>query len=523
MRKTYKALYETYRDESLILKAKQYARWTLPQLMVDPQLLVNENRAAIERDFQEIGALLVNNLSAKLAGLLFPSSRSFYKINTSDAIKQAAAAQGVTSAELQSGLSKAEMESSRQLLINGSYEQLIMALKHLIATGNVLLYRDTKNFKSHAFGLQMYGVRRDGRGNVMDIVLREYADFESLPNDVQAALRARNGGERGKYADSKEGERRVELYTRIKRERTQQDQVIFVVSQEADGIRVGQQGSYPEHLCPWQAVTWSLVTGENYGRGLVEDYAGGFAKLSDLSHSSTLYAIAMAKLVNLVAMGMGADVDELANAETGEYVQGQKDSVTTFEAGNDRKLTAIGAEIEATTGRLARAFMYRGNTRDAERVTAFELKQDALEAENTLGGVYSSLSAAMQVPLAHVLLTEVKPALLEGLITGAVRLDIVAGIPALGRQSDVQNLAAATQDAAAIAPTLTQLDSRVSGEKLMDVIYAGQSIDTQALFKDKEQLEQERLAQEQEAQGLQQIDQATTLADQSALAQQLQG
>lgn len=520
MQITHKALFTKYTDTVVVQKSLQFARWTLPQLMAFLYGTTGVTQR-LERDYQSSGALLVNNLASKLAGLLFPSSRPFYKIKASKQLAERAKKRGIKDAELAAGFAKLEMESCQQLYLNASYEQLVMACKHLIVTGNVLLYRDSKNSKTISYGLQSYAVRRDGRGNMMDCVLKEFTDFDSLPADVRSALLTKHSG---KYADEDcEARHHVELYTRIKRTLTTGDRVIYVVTQQADDMDVGTPGKYPEHLCPWQAVCWSLVAGENYGRGLVEDFAGGFAKLSDLALASTLYSIASTKLVNLVAPGMGADVDELQDAETGDYVQGQEKAVTMYEGGDANKMKEITAQQEAEFSQLARAFMYKANTRNAERVTAFELKQDAIEAENTLGGVYSSLSASMQIPLAHVLLTEVNPDSLAGIVTKAIKLDIMAGIPALGRQADVQNLAAATQDAAAIVPVLAKLDQRIDPAKLIDVIMAGQSVDVTTIHKDADTMEREAAANKQAAMGQQQIDQSTTLADQSAQLTQIQG
>lgn len=517
---SHKALFERYRDSVVLQKGTQYAKWTLPQLMAELCELQAGGTVILERDFQEIGALLVNNLGSKLTGLLFPSSRPFYKIKASAVITAAAKKQGVKDAELLAGLARLEMKSCQQLFLNASYEQLVLAIKHLIVTGNVLLYRDSKNNKTMAYGLQSYAVRRDGRGNMMDCILREYTDYESLPTAIQDVLKTKHPS---KYREENEGKNRVVLFTRIKREYNSTGACYYRVSQEADDVPVGVAGTYPEHLCPWQAVCWSLIVGENYGRGLVEDYAGGFAKLSDSSHAATLYGLAASKVVNLVAPGQGADIDELQDAENGEYVQGAEGAVQAYEAGDAGKMEQMRQEIEQVFGRLARAFMYKANTRDAERVTAYELKQDAMEAEATLGGVYSSLSASLQIPLAHILLTETEPGMMEGIVTSEIKLDILAGIPALGRQADVQNIAAAAQDAAAIIPVLKQLSNRVDTEKLLDVIFAGQSVDTSTFYKDQETLDQEAAAAQQQAQGQAQIAQSTTMADQAQQLNALQG
>lgn len=518
---THKALFGKYSDSVVEQKSIQFAKWTLPQLMVELCSTTGMTNR-IERDYQAGGALLVNNLSAKLAALLFPSSRPFYKIKAGKALLEAAQAKGVKKNDLASGLAKLEMDSCQQLFLNASYEQLVMCLKHLIVTGNVLLYRDSQNSKTICYGLNSFRVRRDGRGNLMDCILREYTDFESLPPDIQAVLRTKNPS---KYTTEDGTYKTVELYIRIKRgwSAGTDPKVVYVVSQQADDVDVGEPGIYPEHLCPWQAPTWSMIAGENYGRGLVEDYGGGFAKLSDLSLAATLYQCASAKVVNLVAPGQGADIDELNDAENGEYVSGTKDSVSTFEGGDARKSVQMAAEIEAVFGQLARAFMYKANTRNAERVTAFELKQDALEAENALGGAYSSLSASLQVPLAHVLLTEVSSEMLEGLLTESVKLDIMAGIPALGRQAEVQNLAAAAQDAGAIIPTLSQIDPRIDKQRIMDVILSGQSVDPSTVMFDEDQLAKQAIAAKQQAQGESQINNAQQLSEATAAQQGIQG
>jgi hypothetical protein len=220
---------------------------------------------------------------------------------------------------------------------------------------------------------------------------------------------------------------------------------------------------------------------------------------------------------------MGADIDELANAESGEYVQGSPGAVSAYENGDATKLQVMRAELAATIENLSRAFMYKGNTRDAERVTAFEIKQDALEADNVLGGAYSTLAAGMQVPLAHICLTEVNSDMLEGIVTNTVELNIVAGIPALGRATDVQNLILAAQDAIAIIPGLMQVDKRIDGQKIMDMIMAGGSVDTSLIYKSDEQMASEDKAAAAQNAGQNQMMDAASAADATDTLQSIQG
>lgn len=513
MKASCQTLFTRWQDSEVIRRSVQYAHWTLPALMADLQY--RKGKAVLERDYQEIGALLTNFLSAKLAGILFPSSRPFFKIAASNQLVQQALNSGSDKPKLLQGLARMEQDACALLFQNASFNQLILALKHLIVTGNALTYRDTKNHRTITYGLRSFVTRRDGQGVVLDAILREYTFVEALPEEIQQVLKAKN---RSKYSRE---EQVVTQYTRIKR-KTIGNRIVFEVTQEVDDVPVGSLGTYPEHLCPWQFLTWNIIPGEHYARGMVEDYAGGFAKLSDLSEAQALYAIEIMRVIHLVSPASGTDIDDIANAETGEYVAGSPETVNALESGDGQKLQQVSQELQALIMRLSKAFMYGSNTRDAERVTAYEIAQDAKEAEATLGGNYSSLAESWQVPLSHVLLHESEPNVLEGIISEDIKLGIIAGIPALGRASDVQNLLSATQECAAIVPTLVQLDRRFDGAKLVDMIMAGQSVDLSVLFKDDDQLAKEAEANSQVAQGEQQVLSAQDAAAQAQQLQQLQ-
>ncbi len=521
---THKTRFKDYQDSVVLLKSRQYAQWTLPQMMVDSSTVTLGTAQSVERDYQEIGALLTNNLGAKLSSILFPANRPFYRITSSPALKAAAAAKGVPESDLTAGLARLEVDSCQRLFINASYNQIVTAIKHLIITGNVVLYRDAQHQKTVAYGLNSFAIRRDGLGNLIDCVLRENTSFRSLSSEIQAALRTKHSSKYS-YDQTQAKDCNVEVYTRVEKKYATSEagpyagKPYFEVTQEAEDIPVGTASSYPEHLCPYQAPTWSLVAGEHYGRGLVEDYAGGFAKLSDTAHALTLYGIEALRVINLVSPGSGADIDELQKAETGQYVVGSKDAVQAYESGAINKIQAAQAILQELFGNLSKAFMYKGSTRNAERVTATELRMDAQEAEATLGGVYSSLAESMQIPFAHLLLTEVAPDTLQGLITKDIKLNIMAGIPALGRATDVQNLLDAAQEIAAIVPVFAQMDKRIDPQKVVDMILAGRSVDASMLYKDKAQLEEEAQAEQQVQQGQSQVASSDTMA---AQAQQLQ-
>lgn len=503
---SHKALFEKLRDTSVIARAVQYAHWTLPQLMADYTQL-RTGSADVERDYQEIGAILTNHLSTKLARILFPTQYPFFKIEAATPLREAAAQRGVSDTEFNAGVARLELKASARLFMNASYAQLILLLKHLIVTGNALLHRDSATGQCTTYGLQSFAVRRDGRGNMLDCVLRETTYVEALEEDVQVTLRAAN---KGRYSRD---EQQVELFTRIHRE-LRGGRIGYSVTQEVDTYPVGTPSWYPAHLCPWIAPTWSLIAGEHYGRGMVEDYAGGFAKLSDMSEGHALYSVEVMRVLHLVSASSGTDIDDFMNAETGQYLRGDPNTVNVHESGDAGKLQQIGAEIEQIFMRLSKAFMYQANVRNAERVTMYELQRDAQEAENALGGAYSALSSCLQIPLAHITLVEVSDAALAGIASGEIKLDVTSGIPSLGRTSEVQNLLLAAQEISTVVP-LAQMDTRIDPKRVVDVILAGRSVDSEALFFSEREQQEIAAATKQAAQGQQQLLQAASVADQS--------
>ena len=509
----YKSLFEKYRDSLLIDRWNQFAFWTISYLVNDSRSIAQDGRAHVSRDFQAVGSMLVSNLAAKLARLLFPVSVPFFKASASKSFKKWAKEHGITEEELTSQFALLEILSKDRLLQNSGYASLILALKLLIVTGNALIHRDQEKGSLTTWSPDCFATRRDSRGRLMDCILREFSTLDALPEELRVHF---NQLER--YKDP---ETAVEIYTRIKRV-TRGSTQGFEVSQECDDHRVGESSWYPEALCPWMVPTWVLIPGEHHGRGLVEEYAADFARLSSLSEAAALYGVEMTRVLHLVGPSSGGDIDELTNAANGEFVRGDQGAISAYEAGDAGKLQQLGAEIDRVILRLSKSFMYTAQARQAERVTAYELQQEATEAEHGLGGAISTLSGGMQVPLAFLLMTEVSTEAMTGIVTGEIMPDVTTGIPALGRSSDVQNLIQAAQEIAGVVP-VAGLDKRLNPARIIDIILAGRSIDPKTVFFTPEEQQQNDEAAQAQAQAQQSLIAAQTLGQQGEQLAKIQG
>lgn len=482
------ARWEQLRDSAAIKRAEEFAKMTLAYIMRDP---LQCERSDIEHDFQSIGAVLVNNLAAKLVQALFPTGIPFFRSELTDAIKQAATGQDVDDGVVAAALAQLDRKATQRLFMNASLAKLTRVVKLLIITGNALVYRDSTKATLVCWSMQSYSVRRDPTGQWQEIVLKQKFKASDLDAVYIDALRA--AGKNIKHDTP------VDLYTYLRRSKgTVYD--VCTSTHEIDGVDVGNGGSWPDHLCPYICPTWNLADGESMGRGHVEDHIGDFAKLSLLSEKLGLYELESLDILNVVNEQAGAVVDDYQDADTGDYVPGGVNAVTAYERGDYNKITAVNGSLASVVSRLSMAFMYTGNTRNAERVTAEEIRQTASEAEATLGGVYSLLAEGFQGPLAYVCLSEVSVELLQGLISKDHKPTIQTGIPALSRSMAVQNLINAAQVIAGFVPALKQVDRRFSVPRMVDMVLAAYSVDSSELFQTPEELAAESKQLEQQAQ-----------------------
>ena len=118
MRITHEALWEKFRSSTVIQKAEQYSYFTLPYLMADSRLRTgSDGRLLVERDFQELGGLLVNNLSSKLTQILFPLQVPFFSIEVTGELRELAKRAGKSDAELRAALVRTELAANKRLSV----------------------------------------------------------------------------------------------------------------------------------------------------------------------------------------------------------------------------------------------------------------------------------------------------------------------------------------------------------------------------------------------------------------------
>ena len=477
-------------------RARKCSALTLPHLF--PSLGATET-TVFETPYQGLGARGVNNLSSKLLLSLLPPNSPFFKMNLSEnEMDQLQAMSGdqfkSVRTEIDKGLAKIEkrfMAWTEGVAIRPDVNE---ALKHLIVGGNVLCVVDEadgiKNFR-----LDKYVVRRDPSGDVLEIVIKEPVDYDDLPPEVQAQVTNPSPNQAPQIKSEKY------LYTHV-----QYIGKKYEVYQEIDGkVIPSSKGSYLEDECPFLALRFTKVSGEDYGRSYVEEYYGDLKSLEGLTKAVVNSAAIVSKAVVFVRPGGVTSARKVAEAETGDVITGSMEDVGLLQFEKWADLRVAFEAIKTLEQRLAFAFLL--NTaiqRPGERVTAEEIRYMARELEDALGGTYSVLSQDFQVPflkagLAVLTRTSNQEWKLPKLPKG-INPIIVTGLEALGRGHDLQKLD--TWLSGAVQMLGPQVMQRVNVEEYLARRALGLGIELDGLLISQEELD----AQQQQAQMMEMVN-----------------
>ena len=435
--------------------------------------------------FQGIGARGVNNLAAKLLLTLFPPNSPFFKFQIDDITLEELQAQR---APVEEGLNAMERAVMDEVEAKAMRVPLNECLRHLIITGNALIHVDKDN-KIRVFHLDQYVVRRDPQGEMLEVIVQEKMSRE-LYKDVFGSAPP---NETGHAADSVE--RDLDLYTVVKRSNNK-----IKVFQEVHGKKIPNTDSvYPLDKNPWLPLRFSSIDGEDYGRGFVEEYLGDLRSLEGLAKAILEGSAAAARAVFLVRPNGTTKLKTISQAPNLAVRQGSADDVTVLQMQKFNDFRVAQETINQIERRLAAAFMLNQSVqRDAERVTAEEIRFLANELETSLGGIYSLLSHELQLPLIKRIISVLeREKKLPKLPEGTVEPVIITGFEALGRGNDANKLATFLQTAAQILGPESVLTYTNASDALKR-LGVGFGIDMKGLIKPEEQVQQERQAAQQQ-------------------------
>lgn len=476
---------------NLMRRCEDYAMWTLPYVF--PRIYVKESE--LQGALDSIGARAVNNLSNKLIQTLFGEQFFRLMVNSSITDKLADSAKagdpdaGNLLSIMDTALAKAEKKAIQKLENTGHRTQAIMAAKSLIITGNGLLYYPPTG-KVQSYSLRDYAVVRDLSGNVVEILMVDKKSLYTFNKEIKAKLKASKNKQ---YEDDKCD---VTIYTQVKLEEDGK----FHVYQSADEIDLEAEGSWPLEDLPWIPLTWNLIRGEDYGRGLVEDYAGAFHALYVLAQAEVDLVGIAADIKFLVDPGSTCDVKEINDSDSGTYHSGKKDDITVMQINKLSDMQIIEGMVQRLEQQIGAAFLLQSaTTRNAERVTAEEIRENAKELDIANGGIYSRFADEWQYRVAVLLLKGVDIDLGQGRMK-TIQPIIITGLDGLSRNGELDNLHGLIGDLVLLKELPDQLLQALDMQKFVAFCAVRRGVDYEKFLKSPQQMQAEAQAQQQQQQ-----------------------
>lgn len=421
-------------------RARDCALITIPGIMPPEG---HNGTADLYKPYQSVGADGVNNLASKIALVLFPPGSPFFKLELDDfAVEELAQQNQMTEADIEDfraesdeALGKMERAVVTGMEERGTRAVLFEVFKHLIICGNILVHI-LPDGKLKLLPLDRFVVKRDGSGNILDIVVKETMSCFALP---EAARRVYDEWSKNAADTEKSDQKNVDIYTWVRRRKgggfDYHQEICNRIIPETEGFSV-------EGKDEWLPLRWSHVANEDYGRSRCDEYIGDLQSLEEVEKAIIIYTAVASKILCMVNESGTTRKQDIEESESGDVVDGDPEDVGFLQVDKHMDFSVVIQRGQDKQARLERAFMLAASVqRDAERVTAEEIRAMIGELEQGLGGVYSVMAEELQRPLVITIMSKMeKTGKLPALPKDTVRPKIVTGIEGLGRASDFQKL-----------------------------------------------------------------------------------
>lgn len=491
----------------LLERCEQYARWTLPSVFPESNNATGTPEESPKGNVA-IGARLVNHLSHRIVDTMFPNDKPFFAITLTPEATFELEKDGQTAEEkelLQKGMANAENAAMRKLNLTAYRPIAIQAVTLQIVTGNALIYRMPDGSRV-TYSVRDYCAEREIGGKLRKVILRDSKLFGALDEELQMELRTHP------KASKYEHDTPVQLYTLYWFENGK-----WQMRQSVDDVEIEDaRTSYSEEDFPCLVLVWNLGRGDNYGRGLVEDYSVSFHNVDVMTEALIDMIGVAADIKFLVNDTTSFDVDAWNRAKRGEYVPGKEGDITvpSFEFGV--QVQVIVDAISKLERELAQAFLLSSaGVRDAERVTAEEIRFFAREIESAFGGLYSRLALDWQRREAEYQLGQIDfSKYLDGI--EAFETAVTTGLESLSREGKLDNLRLSVGDLQMLDAVPEDLRAAINPLKFLSYIFTNRGVDATGFLYTQEEMTQNQQAQQAQQEALMEKQGEVAIASKAA-------
>lgn len=478
---------KTKRDPFLS-RARTFSDYTIPNLYPMSGGTENQGDGVNTTGWQSFGSMVTNHLKNKLVMTLFPPHASFARLQLSPKAKGLLAEEDINVINQEKALVNAEKQAMMEHENLAGRVGLGEAFEHLIVGGTSCIYvpeGDETNVINYP--LDRFVNRRDKSGNLLELIIEESQSLDMFDPAIQMIIKSKQR-EDNKSTNNDDDD--IKFYTRSVLKGG-----FYHIEQEVVGVPIGTPQRIKKDKFRFIVLRWKTNYGEDYGRSHVEQYAGDMHVIQFLSEAIAKGMILMADVKYLIKPGSVTDVDHLIESPTGEFIYGNIDDIGVLQLEKYADFTPIANVLEKYETRVGKAFL-KNSVRQSERTTMFEIRQDALELESALGGVYSVLATTCQRPYFRILLDRIGFELPEDIVNTV----ITTGIEALSKETEADKFQQWTEAMVSAGQLPEGVQSRLKWGDFSDYTANQLSLDLPFMKTDKELQEDAKRAQQAQQQ-----------------------
>jgi hypothetical protein len=460
--------------------ARKCASLTIPSIL--PPKGWTEN-TRLPQPYSSIAGRGVTAMASKMLSALMPLNDSpFFKLGLKNGVEP--------STEIRSYLETLSFQIYNKLTSQNLRDTLFQSLQHLIISGDVMTVMDD-DFSFRNVRIDQYVIQRNVYGKIIEIIYLEYIPIDPLHKEINTI-------------DGNDLEYRSGYKTIYCQYYLDEDDKTWVGKKEdAEGNVLESGENTVLHLVP---LRWYGIVGENYGRSHCEDILGDLITLENYTQSHIEGMAASSTFwIGVDPSGL-TEIDDIASANNGSFVPAKQNDIFCISPAQtlNPQIASTQAAVQEMRAEVSDAFlMTRGALPTGDRVTATAVRMIGSELETVLGGAFSAVARDLMEPIVKrtvfLMLNngDLDPGLYEQFFDkdGTLNIEIVTGLQALSRDSDLQKLMQMGEMVRNLPPQALQTFKWDSYSK---ALISSLGFDPRMWVKSEEEINQEQQAQQQQ-------------------------
>lgn len=412
------------RRRSKLDRAREIATYTIPNLM--PPENWNEEYE-LPQPYSSIAARGVTGLASRMLSALIPlNDLPFFRFEMKDGSE--------ATPEINTLLESLSYQVYGKLSSKNIRDAFFQALQSLVVVGDVCVkIQDDYTFRT--IRNDHYVVIRDVVGDLIELIHLEFVPDETPVPTTSQQLYGQGMWEREGFQT---------IYCRYV---LGDDDIWYARKEDSDGELI-EEGQY--EVFPYAVLRWNSIASENYGRAKCEEIFGDIRTLESYTRSLIESMAAASTFFMGVSPTGPTELTDLAGSQNGEWVAARAEDVYVISPSErmSPQIQQMQNAVEVMRREISEAFlMASAGIRQAERVTATEVRMVGQELENVLGGAYSAIARDLLVPIVQrVVYVMVTDGLIDERLeqefteNGKISLEILTGLQALSQDSQLQKL-----------------------------------------------------------------------------------